>query len=87
MADEEITAVLLRILQEMVPEEDVRTIKPDVRIRDQLDLDSMDFVNFLIAVDEELGVETPEPDYPKLATLDKCVAYFRSRLDSQPPGP
>jgi acyl carrier protein len=79
MADEEITTVLLRILQEMVPEEDVRTIKPDVRIRDQLDLDSMDFVNFLIAVDEELGVETPEKDYPKLATLDTCVAYFRSK--------
>jgi acyl carrier protein len=77
---DEIRVALLRILQEMVPEEDVTKLKPDVRIRDQIDLDSMDFVNFLIAVDEQFGVETPEKDYPKLATLDKCVAYFKSKL-------
>jgi acyl carrier protein len=71
---------LLRILADMMPEEDVGKLKPDVRLRDQVDLDSMDFVNFLIAVDEQLGVETPEKDYPKLATLDRCVAYFRSKL-------
>lgn len=80
MREDEIRAVLLGILQEMVPEEDVTKLKPDVRIRDQIDLDSMDFVNFLVAVDEQLGVETPEKDYPKLATLDRCIAYFRSRL-------
>lgn len=80
MNEDEIRAVLLRILQEMVPEEDVAKLKPNVRIRDQIDLDSMDFVNFLVAVDEQLGVETPEKDYPKLATLDRCIAYFRSRL-------
>jgi len=79
MNDEAIRKALLRILAEMVPEQDVTQLKPDVRLRDQLDLDSMDFVNFLVAVDEELGVETPEKDYPKLATLDKCVAYFRSK--------
>jgi acyl carrier protein len=78
--EDEIRAVLLRILQEMVPQEDVAKLKPNVRIRDQIDLDSMDFVNFLVAVDEQLGVETPEKDYPKLATLDRCIAYFRSRL-------
>ncbi len=80
MNEDEIRAVLLRILQEMVPQEDVAKLKPNVRIRDQIDLDSMDFVNFLVAVDEQLGVETPEKDYPKLATLDRCIAYFRSRL-------
>ena len=80
MKDSEIRAVLLRILQEMVPEEDVAKLKPQVRIRDQIDLDSMDVVNFLVAVDEQLGVETPEKDYPKLATLDRCIAYFRTRL-------
>jgi len=80
MNDDEIRAVLLRILAEMMPEEDVTKLKPAVRLRDQVDLDSMDFVNFLIAVDHELGVETPEKDYPKLATLDRCVAYFRSKL-------
>ncbi len=80
MNAEQIRAVLLRILQDMAPEEDVTQLKPDVRLRDQIDLDSMDAVNFLIAVDEELGVETPEKDYPKLATLDSCVRYFSSKL-------
>jgi acyl carrier protein len=83
MNDEEIRDALLRILQEMVPEEDVSQLKPDVRLRDQIDLDSMDFENFLIAVDEELGVGTPEKDYPKLATLDRCVRYFASKLKSK----
>ena len=80
MNEKDIRDVLLRILQEMVPEEDVTKLKPDVRVRDQIDLDSMDVVNFLVAVDEELGVETPEKDYPKLATLDSCVAYFSSKV-------
>jgi acyl carrier protein len=80
MNDQEIRAALLRILQEMVPEEDVSRLKPDVRLRDQIDFDSMDFENFLIAVDEELGVETPEKDYPKLATLNSCVQYFAAEL-------
>jgi acyl carrier protein len=79
MNDEAIRAVLLRILGDMAPEVDVSTLKPDVRLRDQIDLDSMDWVNFLIAVDEELEVETPEKDYAKLATLDRCVAYFSSK--------
>jgi acyl carrier protein len=80
MKDEQIRSTLLRILGEMAPEVDISTIKGDVRLRDQIDLDSMDWVNFLIAVDEELGVETPEKDYAKLATLDLCVGYFASRF-------
>jgi acyl carrier protein len=80
VTNQEIRDVLLRLLQEMVPEEDVTKLRPDVRVRDQIDLDSMDVVNFLIAVDAELGVETPEKDYPKLATLDSCVAYFSAKL-------
>jgi acyl carrier protein len=82
MNDDEIMSTLLHILQEMMPEEDVSTLDRGVRLRDQVDLDSMDFVNFLIAVDEQLGVETPEKDYPRLATLDSCVKYFGKRLAS-----
>jgi acyl carrier protein len=80
MNDDEIRSTLRRILGEMAPEVDVSTLKGDIRLRDQIDLDSMDWVNFLIAVDEVLGVETPEKDYAKLATLDRCVDYFSSRL-------
>ena len=83
MTDDKIRAVLLQILQEMLPQEDVSKLNPDVRLRDQLDLDSMDFVNFLVAVGERLGVETPEKDYAKLATLNSCVTYFRSKRAAQ----
>ncbi|MGH7165428.1 MAG: acyl carrier protein, partial [Nitrospiraceae bacterium] len=61
---------MLRILGEIAPEADLSTLKPDVNFRDQLDIDSMDFLNFVIALHEALRVEIPEADYPKLASLD-----------------
>ena len=51
----------------------------DERLRDQLDLDSMDFLNFLIAVDEHVGVDIPERDYGKLRTLNDCGRYLQER--------
>lgn len=80
MNEEQIREVLLRVLGELAPEADMSKLKSDVRIRDQLDLDSFDLLNFLIAVDEELDVDIPEADYPKLATLDACVAYVKDKL-------
>jgi len=73
---DEIRTVVLRSLGEIAPEADPATIKPDVGFRDQLDLDSMDFLNFVIALHQALGVDIPEADYPRLATLDGCVEYL-----------
>jgi len=67
---------VLRMLGEVAPEADLTAIKPDVSFRDQLDIDSMDFLNFVIAVHEALHVEIPEADYPKLNTLNACVEYL-----------
>lgn len=75
-----IRATVLRILGEIVPEADLAAVKPDVDLRDQLDVDSMDFQTFLIGVDEALGVDIPERDYGKLVTLDACVRYLTARL-------
>jgi len=72
---EEIRATALRVLGEIAPEADLASLKPDVSFRDQLDIDSMDFLNFVIALHEALHVEIPEADYPKLTTLNDCVAY------------
>jgi acyl carrier protein len=82
-APEEVKAAALRILGEIAPEADLASLKPDVGFRDQLDLDSMDFLNFVIALHETLHIDIPETDYPKLATLDDCVRY----LCAPPPGP
>ena len=70
-----VLATLRRIAPEVVPGE----LRPDVPLRDQVDLDSMDWLNFLVALHGRLGVDIPEADYRKLVTLDDLVAYLAAR--------
>ena len=79
MTRDEIKEVVLRVLGRIVPEVDMRKIKPNLRLREQLDVDSMDLLNFVVGLHKELQVEIPESDYPKLATLDDCVDYLAAR--------
>ena len=76
----EIGPVILDIISSIAPDEDVTDIKPDVRLRDQLDLDSMDFLDIVMELRKRYGVEVPEEDYPKLASLDSCVEYLGPKL-------
>jgi acyl carrier protein len=76
MTRDDIRATILRALGGVAPEADLAQLKPDVSFREQLDIDSMDFLNFVIALHKEFKIEIPEKDYPKLATLDGCVAYL-----------
>lgn len=80
MIDQDIRCTILRLLSDIAPEADMASIRPNVNIRDQLEIDSMDFLNFVIAVDKELHIDIPERDYPKLATLDACAAYLADHL-------
>lgn len=80
MNNEEIKTTVLRMLGEIAPEANLAGIKPDVDFREQLDLDSMDLLNFVIAVDQELGVDIPESDYGRVGSLDAFVAYLSERL-------
>jgi acyl carrier protein len=73
---EEIRAAVLRTLGEIAPEADLTTLQADVSFRDQLDVDSMDLLNFVIALHTALRVDIPEADYPKLETLNGCVEYL-----------
>ena len=79
MTKEQIRETVLRALGQIAPEADLAQIKPNLRIRDQLDIDSMDMLNFMIAIHKELKIEIPEADYPKLLTLDDCTEYLASR--------
>jgi acyl carrier protein len=76
MTRDEIREAVLRTLNGIAPEVDVAALAPDVPFRDQLDLDSMDQLNFVIALHATLNVDIPEADYPKLTTLDACVDYL-----------
>ena len=80
MTTDEIRSTVLRMLGEIAPEADLAQVKPDVDFRDQFGLDSMDLLNFVIAVEEELGVEIPESDYARLGSLDAFVGYLGERL-------
>jgi len=73
---EELREQVLQALGGVAPEVDLAALRGDVALRDQLDLDSMDFLNFLVAVHQRTGVEIPEADYGKLATLDQLIAYL-----------
>lgn len=83
MTKDEIQAVVLRVLGRIAPEADLKTIDPRTSFRDQLDIDSVDFLNFAIGLNKELGVDIPDADLPKLATLDGCVSYLLSRVKPQ----
>jgi len=79
MTADELRALVLRVLGNIAPEADLARLAPDVSFREQLDLDSMDFLNFAIALHEALHVDIPEADYARIATLDGCVEYLGAR--------
>lgn len=80
MTRDEIRAAVLRALGEIAPEADLASLAPDVEFREQLDLDSMDVLNFVVGLHASLDVAIPESDYPKLATLDGCVEYLAAQI-------
>ncbi|MFI5367015.1 MAG: acyl carrier protein [Candidatus Binatia bacterium] len=80
MTKDEIKATVLRLLGDVAPEADLTRLNPDVGFRDQLDIDSMDFLNFVIALHETLHVDIPESDYPQVATLTRCVDHLAALL-------
>jgi acyl carrier protein len=75
----DIRAVVQEELGNIAPEMDVGAIDPSADLREALDIDSMDFINFITAMHRRLGVNVPEVDYPKLTTLDAAVAYLAAR--------
>jgi acyl carrier protein len=79
---DEIRATVLRVLGEIAPEADLAALEPRVELRKQLDLDSMDVLNFVVGLHEALHVDIPEADYPKYATLHDCVEQLASRTSA-----
>jgi acyl carrier protein len=85
MNEESIRAVLCEELGNIAPEIDLQAIDPAADLREALDIDSMDFLNFVIAVHHRLGIDIPELDYPRLVTLEGAVKYLEARLASTRP--
>ena len=79
MTEAEIRALIVAELGNIAPETDAARIDPDADLRDALDIDSLDFLNFLEALHKKTGVNVPEPDYAKLLTLNRAVAYLAAK--------
>jgi acyl carrier protein len=86
MNREQIRQTVLEVLGQIAPEAELSTLAPDVALRDQLDIDSMDFLNFLIALNRQLQIEIPERDYGQLSTLEACVEYLIAHQAADRPG-
>ena len=78
MDEDSLRSAILSLLQRVAPEVGPGAIDTQAPLRDQVDLDSMDFLNFLISINGELHVDVPETVYEQLRTLDDIVAYVRS---------
>lgn len=80
MTEEEVVVAIKDIIQTVAPDEDVAGLDPTQRLREQIDLDSMDFLDIVMELRKLYGVQVPEEDYKELATLDGCVRYLHPKL-------
>ena len=81
MNEHELRDVVIAALTEIAPDVDPAAIDPATDLVEQMDIDSMDYLNIIVAIHEQTGIEIPERDYGKLATLDDAVVYL---LHAQP---
>jgi acyl carrier protein len=79
MQEEQIRILILERIRQIAPEADLDAIRSDLRFRDQFEFDSVDFLNFALALQDHLHLTIPEEDLPALATLNGCIAYLTSR--------
>ncbi|HEU4994574.1 MAG TPA: acyl carrier protein [Gemmatimonadaceae bacterium] len=75
MTTDDIRTAVLAALRRVAPEIDPVSLRTEVPIRDQVDLDSMDFLNFMVELHEAFGIDIPESAYKDVSTLDGCIAY------------
>jgi len=80
MDREQLAHRVLELLTAIAPDVEAESVIPGIAFRDQFDFDSMDTLNFAIALHREFGVDVPETDYANLASLDRCVTYLAGRL-------
>lgn len=89
LTDGELRALILAALQAVAPDADLAAVDGSRPFRDQLGIDSVDFLNFVMTLERRLGLRVPETDWPQLSTLDGCLAYLAARQPTAaaPPSP
>jgi acyl carrier protein len=79
VTQDELRDVVVGEIARVAPELDPKILRSDAPLRDQVDLDSMDFLNFIIALHDRFGVEIPEADYSKLSSVSAIVTYVSTK--------
>ncbi len=79
MNEEEIKEIVFQLLKNIAPDTEPSTLKPDENIRETLNIDSFDSLQFIVALNKKTGIEIPEEDYGKIATLQALTAYIKNK--------
>ena len=82
MAPEEIRAAIIDILADIAPDEDLTDLTDEVAFRDQLELDSMDFLDIVMELRKRYRVQVPEEDYPELNSMATTVTYLTPKMEN-----
>jgi acyl carrier protein len=82
MIEKQVKNIILNIISVVAPDADLSGLKGDVGLRDQLDLDSMDFLDIVMELRKRYKVEVPKEEYARLETLDGCVTYLTPKLQA-----
>ena len=80
MTNDEIRVAILAILSDITPDEDLSDLKDDVPFREQLELDSMDFLDIVMEIRKRYRIQVPEEEYTELASMASTVKYLEPRL-------
>ena len=83
MTEDEVKQIVIDIINEIAPDEDTTDLKGEVSLRDQMDLDSMDFLDIVMELRKQHGIEVPEADYPELASLVSCANYLTPKFNAK----
>lgn len=83
MTEDQVKQIVIDIINEIAPDEDTTDLKSEVNLRDQMDLDSMDFLDIVMELRKQHGIEVPEEDYPQLASLDSCAEYLTPKFNAK----
>jgi len=79
MTDDQILIAVKKVVREIAPEADLDTVPRDADLRQELDIDSMSFLNLAIGIEEQTGVSIPESDYARVTSLNDLLGYLRQK--------
>jgi acyl carrier protein len=79
MNEEEIKEIIFQLLKKIAPDAEPSALQPGENIRETLNIDSFDSLQFIVALNKKTGIEIPEEDYGKIATLQALTAYIKNK--------